>query len=208
MTPREKFAVELRGILAEADAAFVKTGDPMDALGWIGLAAKSGVELPPHMGAWLHQALQTYIKGEGTMDAAMALRKHGAGSPRRRRREASWLNDIHGKMWFLIAAGATRTQAAELVSTIAGRSVEQLLRTYGKSWFVRRADAPFDGMHPTSVLQYLVETLLPEFPDDERTREAKATILARYPQPDVLDGFGGWRCGGWVGEDPDLPTAS
>jgi hypothetical protein len=180
MTPRDQFREKLRGILAEADQAFAASGDPMDALGWIALAAKSGVELPPHMGRWLHQALQTYVNGDSTMDAAMGLRKRGQGGPRRKRREASELNDTLGRMWFLMAAGADRTQAAELVVARVGGTVEQLRRNYSKSWFARRTDHPFDGLHPQAVRDFVVG-LLDEYPDDARTREAKAAILRQHP---------------------------
>lgn len=207
MTARETFAAKLRATLAEADNAFAETADPMDALGWIALAAKAGAALPPHMGAWLHQALQTYICGDGTMDAAMGLDKRGQGQPRRKRRETSALNGVHAKMWFLVGAGASRTEAAELVSTTTGRSVEQLLRTYSKSWFARRADRPFDGMDAPQARRYLAETLLPEFPDDARTRKTKARILARFQPPSGHDGTQR-RVGGGGNEDPDPAAAS
>lgn len=194
MSGREAFREKLRSILVEADEAFAKTGDPMDALGWIALAAKSGVELPPRMGMWLHQALQTYVNGDGTMDAAMDLDKRGQAQPRRKRRADGELNDTLGRMWFLMAAGADRTQAAELVAARTGRSVEQLVRSYGLSWFARRTDHPFAGMHPLAVRDYVVG-MLAEYPDDARTREAKAAILRQHPEPEQPPAI--WRFAGW-----------
>jgi hypothetical protein len=177
-----EFAAKLRGILAEADAAFAKSGDPMDALGWIALAAKAGAPLPPRMGQWLHKALQEYIASDDTMDAAMGLDKRGQAQPRRRRRSDVELNDTLGRMWFLIKAGADRTQAAVLVAALTGRSVEQLQRSYGSSWFVRRTDDPFEGVPPTSVREYVVG-MLAEYPDGAETEQEKTAILARHPAP-------------------------
>jgi hypothetical protein len=201
MSGREQFAVELRGTLAEADEEFGRTGDPMDALGWIALAAKAGAPLPSRIGQWLHTALQAYVNGDASMDEAMGLATRGQGQPRRKRRAASELNDTLGRMWFLVQAGATRNQAAALVETTTGRSVEQLMRSYGASWFTGRTDNPFEGMPLSSVRDFVTETLLSQYPDDERTREAKAAILARYPAPGPTEVKS--RFAGWVEVDPD-----
>lgn len=174
------FAAKLRGTLAEADEVFSKTGDPMDALGWVALAAKSGVELPPRMGRWLHKALQQYTSGEGTMDAAMGLALRGQEQPRRKHRSAADLNDATGRMWWLIHAGATRTQAAVLVAERTGRGVEQLHRSYGKSWHAKRTDDPFAGVPAAAVRAFVVD-MLAEYPSIEPTREAKAAIMRKHP---------------------------
>ena len=108
MSGREQFAVELRGTLAEADEEFGRTGDPMDALGWIALAAKAGAPLPSRMGQWLHTALQAYVNGDASMDEAMGLATRGQGQPRRKRRAASELNDTLGRM--VPGAGRRNTQ--------------------------------------------------------------------------------------------------
>jgi hypothetical protein len=199
MTPDYKTTV--REALASADQAFADTGDVMEALDWIAFAAKGGEPIPQRIGAWLHEALQTYRKGVGTMDEAMGLTVRGQGQPRRKRRAALELSDTLGRMWFLINAGADRTQAAVLLETTTGRSVEQLTRAYGLSWFARRTDNPFEGMPQSSVRDFVTQTLLPQYPDDERTREVKAAIVARYPAPTPYEVKS--RFAGWVEVDPN-----
>lgn len=176
------FAAKLRAVLAEADAQFTKTRDPMDALPWVALAAKSGVPLPPRMGQWLHRVLQDYIGGIGTMDAAMGLALRGQEQPRRKRRTAAETDAALGRMWLLVKAGANRTQAATLVAALTGRSVEQLSRSYGASGFARRTDDPFAGVPAGMVREYVVG-MLAEYPESTQTEQEKAAILRRHPAP-------------------------
>lgn len=173
------FLERLHGILSEADREFLRTGDPMVAVGWIALAAKSGAPIPPAMGAWLHKALDDYQNGDDTMDAAMGLAIKGKAQPRRKRRADAELNDLLGRMWFLIKAGATRPQAAAMVAARSGRQPEQLVRSYGTSWLMRRTDDPFDGMAPPAVREFVVQ-MLADYPDGEETRQEKGAILSRH----------------------------
>lgn len=182
MTP--DFKTSFRAALAEADQAFAATGDEMLVIEWVALAAKVGAPIPPCMGRWLNKALSDYRNEVApTMDAAMGLDKRGKASPRVKRRYAGALNVALGRMWFLIAAGADRTQAATLVAKLTGRQVEQLHRSYGKSWFARRVDQPFEGA-PQDVIRDVVIGILADYPDGAETEQEKAAILARYPAPD------------------------
>lgn len=162
---------KLREVLGWADQAFAESGDPMAAIQSIATAAGSGVALPPHMGRWLRDALQTYIRSECSMDTAMGLDKRGKRQPRRRHRASAELEFAFTDMWFLVAVGASHTQAAELVAVRTGRSVEQLVRSYGTSWF---------GKNPQTLANLDTEVLLRAYPDDARTREAKAAIRQRH----------------------------
>ena len=189
------FKITVDRALAEADQVFADTGDVMVAIEWSALAAKAGVPLPQRIGQWLHRALNDYRNEVvPTMDAAMGLDKRGQGHPRRKRRSAVELNDALGRMWFLIAAGADRTQAAALVAKLTGRQVEQLHRSYGSSWFARRTDRPFDGMQPVEVRDIVVG-ILADYPDGPETEQEKAAILGLHPAPgpwQVKGRFGGW----------------
>lgn len=196
------FLERLRGILSEADQEFARTGDPMVALEWIALAAKNGAPVPPAMGAWLHTALTDYKNGASTMDAAMGLAVKGKAQPRRRHRADVEMNETLGRMWWLIKAGATRPQAAALAATRTGRQPEQLDRSYGKSWFVRRTDDPFAGMAPEAMRAFVVE-MLGDYPDSEETRQEKAAILSQHPHVDTL---ASWRPASL--SDPEDPPAS
>ena len=172
----------IRDALAGADRSFADTGNTIEALGWIALAAKAGEPIPPGIGLWLHGALQRYTKGSDTMDKAMGLDKQGQGNPRRKHRAAFELNDVHGDMWFLIHAGADRTQAAALVAAATGRSVDTLTRSYGSSWFAKRADNPFESMPAESVRAFVLD-MLAKYPDGTHTEQEKAAIMSKHPSP-------------------------
>ena len=172
-----------RAALADADKLFADTRDTMLALQWIGFAAHAGEPIPPHMAGWLHKALEDYRNGPNTlrMDAAMGLNKRAKEQPKRRWRDAFELNDRLGRMWFLTAAGASREQAAVLVVALVGRGeVEQLIRSYGKSWFAHRTDDPFAGVDAFTVREF-VDEMLAEYPDSTVTAQEKAAIRRQHP---------------------------
>jgi len=173
-------APHITAALLEADQSFAETDDVMEALSWAALAAKSGAPLPPRIGHWLYAALNAYRSGNAkTMDAAMGLEKRGKKQPRRRMSDAVTLNNYLGRMWFLLAAGADRTQAAVLVAARTGRKVEQLQRSYGVSWFARRNDDPFSGMEQEAVRDFVAD-MLRDYPDALETAREKAAIRRRH----------------------------
>jgi hypothetical protein len=115
--------------LRQADQEFADSGDVMGALRWVAFAAQAGAPMPPRIATWLRQAVLTYVDGAGSMDHAMGLAQRGKAQPRQKGRAALALNDMLGRMWFLIAAGATRTHAAEMVAVVTSREPEQLARS-------------------------------------------------------------------------------
>lgn len=169
------FIAKLGEVLLEADKSFGETGDVMEALGWVALAAKSGAPLPPGIGEWLHTALSEYQNSDVTMDEAMGLSSRGK-PPRRKSREARDKQAALGRMWMLCSAGAERKDAAVLVASVTGRAVEQLVRAYGESSFPARESQPFDGMAPHEVAAF-VRITLTDYPDGPETEQEKAAIM-------------------------------
>lgn len=191
----DEFRAKLAGILADADRAFADSGDPMDALGWIALAAKSGAPLPPTIGRWLHKAIGDYQAGAArTMDAALGLDKPGRANPRRRRQDRSALDVALSQMMLLHAAGGTIRQASVLVAAVTGRSADELERAYGEQKISVKAAQVFDGA-PADWVADMVLSVMDEYPDAPlEVQQAKAAILAKHPRG---------RRFRWI--DPDAP---
>jgi hypothetical protein len=128
--------------LADADQSFADTGDVMEALSWIGLAAKVGEPIPPRIGAWLKKALDDYRSGTAaTMDAAMGLASLGR-PPRRRLHDRSKLQGALARMYVLHADGATIEQAATLVASLSpDHTTGTLIDRYTRSGMGRKARA-------------------------------------------------------------------
>ncbi len=65
---------DLQSALAAADESLTKTGDVMEAISFVALAAKTGTPLPAHIGRWLAAALEEYRAGKhSSMDHALGL---------------------------------------------------------------------------------------------------------------------------------------
>lgn len=174
----------IEAALAAADQSFADTGNAMEALGWIGFAAKVGEPIPPRIAAWLKKALDVYSSGAApTMDAAMGLA--GRGRPARRQvHERNRLQGALARMYVLHVAGATIEQAATLVARLSPDfTVSTLIDRYKRSGMGRRAISERPTMqrhwHSTEI-----ETILAEYPDKplaaKQAKDAIRKVYARH----------------------------
>ncbi|MBL8288282.1 MAG: hypothetical protein JNL85_09895 [Rubrivivax sp.] len=179
----------IQAVFAGADKAFAASGNVIEALGWVRLAAKAGLPIPPNIGRWLSGAIGDYLAADEpgskvTMDRAMGLSGTGAtsgkGQPRRKAREARTLNNALGDMWILLCARATKTEAATLAAAKHGKEdALDLMRSYGESWHAHRQDNAFEGMGVEAVRAFLADHLA-GYPDSPLTAQEKAAIGARW----------------------------
>ena len=175
------FRDTLRRALADADAAFTATGNTLEALGWVALAAKAGAPLPPAIGRWVHRAINDYQAGAApSLDAAFGLAARGKAQPRRKAQERSRLEAPLARMSVLHTMGGTIEQAAELVAPATGYSVETLIDRYSRSGHGRMALAERPAMLARLTINE-ARGMLDEYPaDTDGAAQAKAAILDLY----------------------------
>lgn len=167
--------------LEEADRSFSETGDVLDALSWVGFAAKAGEPIPTRIAAWLKAAIDAYRSGEAeTMDAAMGLVQRGRG-PRRRAKERGALQAAIARMYVLHVCGATIDDAATLVARLTPDfTINTLIDRYkrsGSGRSTRRDRAALRSRWSRADL----ELILAEYPDQPLpVAQAKAAIRKVY----------------------------
>lgn len=171
--------------LAEADQSFASTGDHLEALGWVRLAIKNGMPLPPALREWVCTGIETYVSNtdaKTTLGAALGLKETRRADPRllpRKGHGAKWA--ALARMFELQVAGATVRPAAELVASLAGVrfSAETLEQAYRRSGYGAMVEASQGFFHPSQVRR-----LLDQFPDKTRMlpdlAKHKKGILAMY----------------------------
>ena len=173
--------VKVRAALAGADQSFADTGDVMEALGWVALAAKVGEPIPPRIGAWLHKSIKEYERGTVTMDAALGLNATGRANPRGAKTHEALLQGALARMMILHVLGATIPQAAALVATLAPTPTRATLADR----YRRRGLGKMVLANRKQVLAHYrrsdIEKILAEYPDHRgEPAEAKACIRTMY----------------------------
>jgi hypothetical protein len=169
-------------VLAQADASFAETGDVMEALSWVGFAAKYGKPIPPHIGRWLHGAIVNYTTGSGTMDQALGLAVASPAQPRHKANHAAALRGALAEMMILHTLGATIPQAAAMVEARRGPGLAHATLTdrYRRRGVGRLAleDRPNIAREWSAGD---VADLLDEYPDGAlELAQAKKAIRAMY----------------------------
>lgn len=166
-----------------ADAEFLKRHDGAIALGWVQLAAKAGVPLPPNIGAWLAAAIQEALNGEGSLDAALGLRGTGKANVLRARAVTSRLQNALARMFVLHSLGATIEQAACLVATLGAYKYSTLFARYSRSGMGAKAQEGRDEMWSLWDADHL-RAMLAEYPDPPddfgEVLHAKAAVMGLY----------------------------
>ena len=170
--------------LAELDASFTASLDPMAALATVALAAKARAAIPPSIAEWLRNGINTYRKGESnSLDEALGLNAVGFANPRARAKQQGALEMDLAHMLVLYTIGATVAQAAILVERLGRHKAATLTRKFNASG--QGAKARLDR---AAALQHYhrseVKKILEQFPDDVEREVAttKAAILSRYNQ--------------------------
>ncbi|WP_310383904.1 hypothetical protein [Roseateles sp.] len=173
----------LGAALAEADKSFSKTGNTLEALSWVALAAKTGEPIPPAIGKWLHSAITAYrIDQTPTLDAALGLNDAGAANPKRRLRQDCGLQADLGRMMILHMIGATIPQAAAMAARTSSEmysasTLEGRFRRSGLGIAARQdRSTALAHWHWTEI-----ETMLAEYPDHGiEIAEGKESIRSMY----------------------------
>ena len=178
----------LRDTLAQADQSFAESRDAMEALSWAALAAlaaKAGQPMPPHIGRWLHAALDAYRSGKAeTLDDAFGLKGRGKGNARRALQEKSAMQGAMGRMLLLHMLGATIPQAAAMVARISSEfAVATLASRYGRSGLGKIAQRDRRITRERLRLRDAIK-ILDEYPDGGPNSlvilQGKAAIRALY----------------------------
>lgn len=168
---------KIRAALADYDAAFLRDRDPTTALEAVRVALRAGLPVPPGIATWLHGGLHVYADdAAASLNAALGLAGRGRSNPRRRRAEWHRLNEALGRMWWLLAIGATPGEAAELVAAVTNYSTDYLARAYRRSWHARRTDDPLAGGEPKQVRRFAQEVLADYLVNDETCDLARALL--------------------------------
>ncbi len=179
---------DLAAALAEIDGSFAATGNPLEALGAVALAAKTATPIPPTIAEWLRAGIEAFKADQSvTLDAALGLNAVGPENPRRQRRAKDGLQGDLGRVYVLHMLGATIDEAASMVervspemlkaSTISDRFRRSGL---GKEARAERA-AAIARYHWTEI-----EAILAEYPDHGiPVAEAKKSIRAMYAKHGV-----------------------
>lgn len=177
-----EFSATVLVALAEADRSFAHTGDAMEALGWVALAAKASAPIPANLGRWLHQAITQYRTGQAkSMDEALGLLGEGAANPRRSRLARSALESSLAEMAVFHSLGATIPQAAAMAARLSpGHAPPTLGDRFRRSGMGQRArDDRSLVLRRWSLAE--IESLLARIPDRGiEVKQGKAAIRAMY----------------------------
>lgn len=167
--------------LAEADASFAATGNSLEALDWVRLAAKAGLPLPPAIAAWLAAGIDRFRAEDASLDEALGLRGSGKADPRRARREISELQGRLARISVLHGLGAKIEDAALMVSRLGPEFTPgYLTKRFRRDGWGERARANRRELRDLYHLTTLRE-LLAEYPDrPPEIKRIKASILAMY----------------------------
>lgn len=178
--PLTKQRAAVAEALLLADEAFQTQRDCADALEWVRAAAKAGLPLPTHIGAWLAEAIDGALNHGMSLDGALGLSGTGKANVPRARKESARLQAALARMFDLHMLGATIEQAAALVESLNGYKYSTLFDRYSRSGMgVEALAGRAEAWSQWDADQ--LRAMLAEYPDrPAELQRIKASIMGMY----------------------------